>query len=499
REMLSGRPNFLHRSWGPFEPFDDSLPKILSSNGIFTHLTTDHAHYFEDGGLTYHTQYDSWEFFRGQEGDPWIGQVADPEIPDDVLGNGGRFSQGLVRERLQAAFQPGSGGSSVPHRSLVRQDWVNRGYMTRESRQPQARMVKSGLEFIHHNADQENWFLQIETFDPHEPFFTQSHYKEFYAEHHCTYRGKFFDWPRYEKVDQTPQEVEHLRYEYAALVSMCDAYLGQVLDCMDEQGLWEDTMLIVCTDHGFLLGEHDWWGKCSMPFYDEVARTPFFVWDPRFEKSGERRSALVQPFLDMAPTLLGFFGLEPTQDMLGYDLVPTIESDTAVRESAIFGIHGGHVNITDGHHVYMHAPAGPANGPLYQYTLMPTHMRKGFALEDFADMTLAAPFSFTKDCQTMKITMPSGRSKTGCSKPCFSIWQTTPGNKCRCLIPARNNGCALPWSITCRPATLHKSSTSVWDSTDPVLGRFAPINRDNRAGGEAGSIRSVEQHRFCQF
>ncbi|MBT7647529.1 MAG: sulfatase-like hydrolase/transferase, partial [Rhodospirillaceae bacterium] len=149
REMLSGRPNFLHRSWGPFEPFDDSLPKILSSNGIFTHLTTDHAHYFEDGGLTYHTQYDSWEFFRGQEGDPWIGQVADPEIPDDVLGNGGRFSQGLVRERLQAAFQPGSGGSSVPHRSLVRQDWVNRGYMTRESRQPQARMVKSGLEFIH--------------------------------------------------------------------------------------------------------------------------------------------------------------------------------------------------------------------------------------------------------------------------------------------------------------------------------------------------------------
>ena len=54
-----------------------------------------------------------------------------------------------------------------------------------------------------------------------------------------------------------------MRYEYAALVSMCDAHLGKVLDLMDELDLWEDTMLIVCTDHGFLLGEHDWWAKMS--------------------------------------------------------------------------------------------------------------------------------------------------------------------------------------------------------------------------------------------
>ena len=48
--------------------------------------------------------------------------------------------------------------------------------------------------------------------------------------------------------------MEHVRYEYAALVSMCDAYLGKVLDFMDEHDMWKDTLLIVNTDHGYLSG-----------------------------------------------------------------------------------------------------------------------------------------------------------------------------------------------------------------------------------------------------
>ncbi|TYP79211.1 hypothetical protein [Paenibacillus methanolicus] len=50
-------------------------------------------------------------------------------------------------------------------------------------------------------------------------------------------------------------------YEYSALLSMCDAYLGQVLDLFDRYELWNDTLLIVNTDHGFMLGEHQWWKK----------------------------------------------------------------------------------------------------------------------------------------------------------------------------------------------------------------------------------------------
>src|SRR5512147_573705 len=104
------------------------------------------------------------------------------------------------------------------------------------------------------NAGEDNWFLQIETFDPHEPFFTQQKYKDLYPHE---YNGPHFDWPSYTRVSETPEQVQHVRKEYAALVSMCDAHLGKVLDLMDELDLWRDTLLIVCTDHGYLLGEHD--------------------------------------------------------------------------------------------------------------------------------------------------------------------------------------------------------------------------------------------------
>ena len=55
--------------------------------------------------------------------------------------------------------------------------------------------------------------------------------------------------------------------------------------------------------------------------------TPFFVWDPRCGKAGERRRSLVQPSIDLGPTLLDFFGLEPPADMLGAALRDAIASD----------------------------------------------------------------------------------------------------------------------------------------------------------------------------
>ena len=64
RELHTGKYNFLHRGWGPLEPFDRSSFEILSQNDIYTHLITDHSHYWEDGGATYHNRYSSWEGFR---------------------------------------------------------------------------------------------------------------------------------------------------------------------------------------------------------------------------------------------------------------------------------------------------------------------------------------------------------------------------------------------------------------------------------------------------
>ena len=381
RELHTGRHNFLHRGWGPLEPFDDSMPEILSDHGVYTHLSTDHQHYFEDGGASYHTRYDSWDFHRGQEGDAWIGQVRDPVAPPT-----------LNRETPR--------GTPLWSRDSGRQDWINREAMDSEEKQPQAKTFAAGLDFIRRNCEEDSWFLQVETFDPHEPFFTQQKYKDIYPHE---YNGKLFDWPAYREVEETPEEVQHLRYEYAALLSMCDEHLGKVLDLMDERAMWDDTMLIVCTDHGFLLGEHDWWAKIVPPFYNEVAHTPLFIWDPRSRVAGGRRSQLAQ-MIDIPATLLEFFGAARPPDMQGIPLGDVVAADAPTRDAVIFGVHGGHVNITDGRYVYMRGPDDPTqNEPLYEYTLMPTHIRYHFDVEELRDIQLAEPFSFTKGCRTMKV------------------------------------------------------------------------------------------------
>lgn len=373
RDLHTGRYSFLHRSWGPLEPFDDSMPELLRQHGIYTHLSTDHYHYFEDGGATYHTRYSTWDFHRGQEGDPWIGQVAAPHIPETVA--------------------PRS------DHDRWRQDWVNRPFMRREEEQPQPRTFGAGIDFIRRNAQADNWFLQIETFDPHEPFFTQEHYRALYPH---DYQGLHFDWPPYRKVQETPDQVAHARHEYTALLSMCDHYLGQILRLMDDLQLWEDTMLIVCTDHGFLLGEHDWWAKNNMPLWDEVAHTPLFVWDPRCRRQGERRDQLVQ-MIDLPATLLEFFGAARPPAMQGLPLGPVLAENAPTRDAILFGYHGGAINLTDGRYVYMRAAATEANTPLYEYTLMPTHMATLFGVQELQQWEQVPPFTFSKGCALMKI------------------------------------------------------------------------------------------------
>ncbi|MCY1714446.1 sulfatase [Caproiciproducens galactitolivorans] len=367
RELHTGRLNFLHRSWGPLEPFDDSMPEILRKNGIYTHLISDHQHYWEDGGCTYHNRYNSWEFVRGQEGDRWKGCVKDPEIPSHL----GR---------------------------AWRQDVVNRSYINEENKQPQKLCFDLGLEFLEKNRNEDNWFLHLELFDPHEPFYTMQRYKELYPH---KYDGPQFDWPPYDKVTESPEAVQHCRYEYAALLSMCDHYLGKLLDYMDANHMWDDTMLIVNTDHGFLLSEHDCWAKCVHPFYNEIAHIPLFIWDPRSMAGGVRRSSLVQG-IDLPATILDFFHLPIPADMQGKPLKDTIENDRPVRQAALFGLHGAQINVTDGRYVYMRDPI-EGNSPLYNYTLIPTHMRSLFSVEEMQNMKIAQPFSFTKNCPLMKI------------------------------------------------------------------------------------------------
>lgn len=188
-ELHTGRYNFLHRSWGPLESFDESMPAILNENGVYSHIATDHYHYWETGGSNYIQSYRTYNTCRGQEGDAWKASVADPLIPPVV--------------------NPRSG-------DIWRQDWVNRQYINDEKDWPQYRTFDAGLGFLEKNWEEDNWSLQIETFDPHEPFFAPQRYRDLYKH---DYKGKHFDWLNYAVVKESLEEIEHLHFGYTALLS----------------------------------------------------------------------------------------------------------------------------------------------------------------------------------------------------------------------------------------------------------------------------------------
>ena len=368
RELHTGRYNFMHRSWGQLEPFDSSIFDTLQQNGVYCHLVTDHSHYFEDGGATYHNRYSTWEGFRGQEGDRWVPRKqAENHPPLNPLNKSG---------------------------ISVEQHFANRTRQAVEEDLSTVQTIQAGLDFLEQYKNEDQWFLQVECFDPHEPFYVPETYRKLYQE---TPNESPYFWPKYGRVteDVGEQDLIELQKEYAALISMCDHHLGRVLDFIEKNNMWEDTLIIVNTDHGFLLGEHDWLGKNVAPMYEEIIHLPFFISYPEAE-SGTHTQVLSQT-IDIPATLLDYFEIENTLDMDGKSLLPVLKKQHSqpLHQEIIFGTNGGHANIYDGRYVYMRASVHPSNGPITMQTLSYASLRGFFNKEVLDSMVLKEGNRFT--------------------------------------------------------------------------------------------------------
>ena len=388
RDMHTGRLNFMHRSWGPLEPFDNSYPELLKKSGVYSHLVTDHLHYFEDGGLTYHSRFASYDFIRGQENDPWKAMV---QPPVDRL-----------REKMAKKHYDYSGGGRVndPERLRI-QHTINKECMLEEKNMPGPRCFSSAFEFLETNHQEPDWFLHLECFDPHEPFDAPGRFK---AQFDTGWDGKILNWPRYGEVSDTDAEIAEIRANYAALVAMCDNYFGQLLDFMDLHDMWSDTALILTTDHGLLLSEHDWWGKNLQPYYREISHIPLIVHDPRKQGLAGTRVPQVTQTHDLMPTFLELHDTEIPKEVQGHSVLRFLETQYGNEPRyALFSMFGGPMGISDGEYDYYLYPRDIQAAGLHEYTLMPTHLRSRMVPEELASAELDRSFTFTKGAPVLKI------------------------------------------------------------------------------------------------
>ncbi len=119
---------------------------------------------------------------------------------------------------------------------------------------------------------------------------------------------------------------------YHACISFIDAQIGLLLDALKRNKLWENTIVILISDHGYHLGEHYMWGKVSL--FEECARVPMIVRVPGRTREGTSSSGLIE-LVDLYPTLSELCGLKAPAHLQGKSFTALLDDPSgAGRETA---------------------------------------------------------------------------------------------------------------------------------------------------------------------
>ena len=368
-DILVGALDFLWKCWGSIELWERPVTADLTHAGVATQLVSDHPHLFETGGENYHTDFLGWSYERGHEGDPWRTHP-DPSwvgAPTRPAGKGGWF--------YEKAF-----GMEMPERAYDRA----RTFFRTEEDFPGPKTMSSAASWLrdatpHHDR----WFLFVDEFDPHEPFDTPEPWLGRYEDER--WDDDLIIWPPYveggvTKGHITEGEARHIRANYGSKLSMIDHWFGRILDAFDEGGLWEDTALIVCTDHGHYLGDerggNDIWGKPGVPQYEPLGHTPLLIHWP--EVAGGGTCDALTTNVDIHATICDAYDVRAEHQTHGRSMAPLLDgSATSIREWALGGIFGNWVQVTDGRHKYARAPEGdgfPLSMWSNRWSTMPIHI-----------------------------------------------------------------------------------------------------------------------------
>lgn len=142
------------------------------------------------------------------------------------------------------------------------------------------------------------------------------------------------------------ERARQLVHSYFACVSFVDAQFGKVIDELEKQGLMQDTIIVVWSDHGYHLGDQSGWGKATN--FSLSTHVPLMVYAPGMKNGGQQTYALVEQ-VDLYPTITELAGIETPDYLEGTSLVPLLEDPTRQWKSAAFfqfprwGKNVGHV------------------------------------------------------------------------------------------------------------------------------------------------------------
>jgi len=308
-DYLTGRWTMSYMQWEPLSRDEVLLPTLLAKKGLHTAAVVD-TPFYTRRSMNYDTGFQTFI-----------------EIPGQLdIGKGGMKNalQGDVRDAWRYESD-----CFAPQTFIRSMRWLEKHY-------------------------KEEFFLYIDTWDPHEPWDAPSYYTALYDSEYDgeivrPLYGYWQDAPGY-----TEEKIKKAHATYCGEVTMVDTWFGYFLRLVENLGLMENTAIIFTSDHGYYFGEHDGlFGKMVFakdketgipktgvwshsPFYEEVTAIPFMIYIPNI--SANTYNGLTSA-VDFMPTVMDLMGLEIPSVVEGHSLLPMIKNPSLPGREYVVSAH----------------------------------------------------------------------------------------------------------------------------------------------------------------
>ena len=319
-DIATGRVGWPNYGWQPIDlSGKNHIAGILGEAGYATQLICDCPHLFN---ARFQHRFDAAFQHRGQEGDKALLRLNTP------------ITQVMPYSKTRMSPQFRGHPLVDTHR------WTNRDYAYETETFP-ARTGSTVVRWLEENHAGNPFFLWVDFFDPHEPWDPPEYLVRRYSP---DYEDTPMLHPNYGKSDAyTPAELRNLRAHYAAEAELVDRWMGRILQKLDDLCLWDNTVVVMTSDHGMSLGEHERTGKSNIsenddrfwPIYPEIGHVPFLVAGPSVPR-GACLPVLAQP-VDFLPTVSELAGahVDPPQPFHGRSFAAQLQAGTGTHRDLV--------------------------------------------------------------------------------------------------------------------------------------------------------------------
>ena len=285
--------------WQPMSSEETTIAETLVLQEYHTGFFADVPHYFIPG-MNFTRGFRQWAYVRGQAEDRYgATNHADEELLARYRGN----------------------------KDLIKAHLVNVQPQQPEGTWPTARTFKSAIAFVEQNYNRTPFHLYVDSFTPHETWEAPIHYYDLYGSRDV--REPICLVAPYGPISKNPEIEERLtsiKANYAGLVTLVDAWFGQLINTIDRLGLKENTLVVFLSDYGTNFGENAdrITGKPANYMYPGTMNIPMLIRHPLAKGAGLVSHELVYT-LDIPATVIAAAGITSKGKIEGQSLLPIVE------------------------------------------------------------------------------------------------------------------------------------------------------------------------------